>query len=203
MSYIGTDKLGKMFLGELGIAKAYLGNDMVFDGDTTPSVTVVFHPSSFDYDNSVYRSIYSSEPITRAFNPSDNTSPARVYTVYGEGAETDLYFKFDTSTIPEGASIVSVKMVAACVVQTTSSGTVAEREEFVSEGTTDKGVATTINLSTDAKAVDAGSGWTRTSLQNISWHIHFKRGSSNTETSSFIRIYGADLTVKYRIQQNV
>ena len=38
MSYLGTDKIGKMFLGDTEIAKAYLGTDLVFakGGGPTP-----------------------------------------------------------------------------------------------------------------------------------------------------------------------
>lgn len=39
MSYIGTNKVGKMYLGETAIGKAYLGSDLVYDssgGGTTP-----------------------------------------------------------------------------------------------------------------------------------------------------------------------
>lgn len=200
MLFIGTDKVEELFFGDIEAAYVFLGDELVFEDTTTPAVTVTFHPSSFDDDRSVYRSIYSSEPITRALNPSDNASPARVYTVYGEGAETDLYFKFDTSTIPEGAIIASVKMIATCVVQTTTASVVAERQEFVDDGTADIGEGTLINLSTDPKSISAGFGWTRDSLQGITWHIHFKRGTSNTDTSSFIRIYGADLIVKYKVK---
>ena len=37
MSYIGTSKIGGMHLGSTKIAKAYLGSDLVFDGQTTPA----------------------------------------------------------------------------------------------------------------------------------------------------------------------
>ena len=33
MSYIGTNKVGKMFLGDVAIGKAYLGNDLVYSSD--------------------------------------------------------------------------------------------------------------------------------------------------------------------------
>lgn len=39
MSYIGTNKIGKMYLGGTAIGKAYLGDDLVYDssgGGTTP-----------------------------------------------------------------------------------------------------------------------------------------------------------------------
>lgn len=39
MSYIGTTKIGKMFLGEVEIGKAYLGNDLVFQKGGTPTPT--------------------------------------------------------------------------------------------------------------------------------------------------------------------
>ena len=36
MSYIGTTEIGKMFLGDVEIDKAYLGNDLVFSSDVAP-----------------------------------------------------------------------------------------------------------------------------------------------------------------------
>lgn len=43
MSYIGTTKIGKMFLGNTEIAKVYLGTDLVFQngGGPTPPVTTI------------------------------------------------------------------------------------------------------------------------------------------------------------------
>jgi hypothetical protein len=45
MSYIGTNKVGKMYLGGVAIGKAYLGSDLVYDsaggGSVTPSYTAL------------------------------------------------------------------------------------------------------------------------------------------------------------------
>lgn len=41
MSYIGTTEIGKMFLGDVEIDKAYLGNDLVFSKEASLPYTVV------------------------------------------------------------------------------------------------------------------------------------------------------------------
>ena len=44
MSYIGITKVGKMFLGNAEIAKAYLGSNLVFQrGGPSPSPTPIFY----------------------------------------------------------------------------------------------------------------------------------------------------------------
>lgn len=43
MSYIGTTEIGKMFLGDVEIDKAYLGNDLVFNSQQGPLVPVFYN----------------------------------------------------------------------------------------------------------------------------------------------------------------
>lgn len=54
MSYIGTSKLGGMHLGNTKIAKAYLGSDLVYQGQTGPKVTTTTYTREVSGSGSVY-----------------------------------------------------------------------------------------------------------------------------------------------------
>lgn len=72
MSYIGTTKIGKMFLGNTEIAKAYLGTDMVFQkggGSIPPGAT----PVSWLCNNTF------GEYIDTGINPDNTTIVEIVY----------------------------------------------------------------------------------------------------------------------------
>lgn len=65
MSYIGTTKIGGMYLGSTGIAKAYLGADLVFQKGSQPQPQPVF------YDSLVFDGIaYIETDIVPAANSS-------------------------------------------------------------------------------------------------------------------------------------
>lgn len=49
MSYIGTTKIGKMYLGDVGIAKAYLGNDLVFQNGGSPTPPAPIYDAEVEY----------------------------------------------------------------------------------------------------------------------------------------------------------
>ena len=156
-------------------------------------------PSSFDTTNSVYASENSSYPRENGYTNSDSTNYAQFNIVTGSNAETYIYYRFDTSSIPAGATITSVGCTAKGYINTTNSSRITTRQIQLCTGTTAKGSASTISNSTSELTLTAGSSWTYQEVQNIGIRIYVKRGTSNTTSAYNVRFYGATLSIGYAI----
>ena len=153
--------------------------------------TITLHPVSYDTENYSWR---TSSNISRGYTNSSSTTYARfgIPKPYGEAY---VYYKFDTSSIPDGAEIVSV----ACTAKATASGnstTTPVKQIQMATGTTLKGTATTISTSTTERTLDVGQ-WTLAELRDIRIRPYAKTG--NTTSNYNLDFYGATLTIKYRI----
>ena len=156
-------------------------------------------PSSFDTQNSVYASENSSYPIANGYTNSDSSSYAQFNIVTGSGANTYIYYRFDASSIPQGAIITSISCTAKGYINTTNSSRITTRQIYLCTGTTAKGTASTISNSTTELTLSAGSSWTYEEVQNIGVCIHVQRGTSNTTSTYNVRFYGATLTISYSL----
>ena len=166
--------------------------------DISDSVTL--NPSSFDSSNSRYSSVSSSYPIENGYDGGDSTSYAQFVLTTGSNAVTYVYYNFDTSSIPEGATITSVSCQAKGYVSTTNSRYISTRQMQMCTGTTTKGSATTISNSASTVTMSVGS-WTLDELHDAKIRLHVTRGTSSTSsTSYYCRFYGATLTVNYTLQ---
>jgi hypothetical protein len=94
--------------------------------NTTDSV--VMHPTSFDSANSSYASVNSSYPITNGYTEGSSTSYAQFVLTTGSQAYTYIYYNFDTSEIPDGATINSVSCTGKAYVSSTSSSYISTRQ---------------------------------------------------------------------------
>lgn len=153
--------------------------------------TITLHPVSYDTENYSWR---TSSNIDRGYTNSSSTTYARfgIPKPYGEAY---VYYKFDTSSIPDGAEIVSV----ACTAKATASGnstTTPTKQIQMATGTTLKGTPTTINTSATERTLDVGQ-WTLAELRDIRIRPYARTG--NTQSNYNIDFYGATLTIKYRI----
>ena len=83
--------------------------------DTYTSNTV-----SFDSTNSTYASVVSGYPIENGIGDGSGTYAGFVLT-NGSGAVTNVYYNFDCSDIPSGATITSVACRARASRSSTSS----------------------------------------------------------------------------------
>lgn len=162
---------------------------------------VVLAPSSYDEENSVYKSFSSSYPITNAYTGTESDTFARIFTNTGAGAETKFYFKFNTSSIPNNAVIKSVVMKTKLSIQTALTTAIATRNQQVCVGTTEKGATTIFNTTVVTRTLDTGSGWSLSDLANISLYLQVVRGTTNTATNFQIDVYGADLIVDYNLPE--
>lgn len=154
--------------------------------------TITAHPSGVSSDHA-YASISSTE---NAYNPSSNTTYATINLTTGSGAVTYVYFTFDFSEIPAGSTINSVSCSAKTYINTTNSSRITTRQAQLYSGSTAKGSASTISNSTSAYSMTPGT-WTRDELQDASLRIYVKRGTSNTTSTYYVRVYGATFTVEY------
>ena len=156
--------------------------------------TIVAHPTNVANDHA-YASISST---TSGYTDASSTSYATINLTTGSGATTYIYFTFDFSDIPAGATIDSVSCSAKAYINTTNSSRITTRQIQLYSGTTAKGSASTISNSTTAFDMTAGT-WTRSELQNARIRLYGVRGTSNTTSTYYFRFYGATFTVNYSI----
>ena len=154
--------------------------------------TITLHPSSYDEENYSWRT-YSN--IARGYTSSSSTTYARFGIPY-KGGEAYIYYKFDTSSIPNGAEIVSVACTAKAKADGNSS-TTPQKKIQMATGTTLKGTATTLTSTATARELDVGT-WTLAELRDIRVRPYAKTGSS-TQSNYNLDFYGATLTITYRI----
>ena len=199
MSYIGTTEIGKMFLGDVEIDKAYLGSDLVFSGVPVPQqYTITVYPSSYDTTNSSFGGFVSGYGADNAYASATSTSQCRALLRTGANAVSTVYWKFDLSSIPAGAEITSISLQAKVLISNTTYCPTAYL--CVCEGTTEKGNHSSVTSnSASTKTLDVGSGWTRDKLQNLSLLYYSKRGTSNTTKQCYQGFYGSTLIVNYSV----
>ena len=156
--------------------------------------TITVHPTGVA-DDHAYASISNQ---TNGYNESSNTTYATINLTTGSGATTYIYYIFDFSDIPVGATIDSVSCTAKAYINTTNSSRITTRQMQLYTGTTAKGSANTISNSTTAQTMTPGT-WTRDELQNARIRLYGVRGTSNTTSTYYFRFYGATFTVNYSV----
>lgn len=184
MSYIGTTEIGKMFLGSVEIDKAYLGNDLVFSSEPEkPKYTFTANPSSSGGTSTVSNA-------SRAYTDENSTTYANPR-LGGNNVANSWYFKFNTSSIPQSATIISVSCKARAKLTATS--TVSPRTIGLYSGSTLKG--STQNLTTSDKIFTfSGETWTLEELSDARVTVNATKSSGS---SPWLYFYGATLTVEY------
>lgn len=154
--------------------------------------TRTFYPGEYeDSSSTAYGFTNPSNPVGKG---STNTTYAEFLTRKYQSSY--VYWPFDTSIIPDNATIDSVTCTvkARCSSATNSSGSVQ-----LYSGTVAKGSATSVSSDNTSSAmmlsISPGT-WTRQELASIRLRTDAKSGSYVT---SFY-FYGADLTVTYTYQ---
>ena len=170
-------------------------------GTITKQETLSAHPTSYDTTHHSYASISTQYPITNAYTDSSSTSYAQVSWKTGSNAETYVYLKFDFSDIPANATIKTVTAKAKGYVNTTNSSRVTSRQMQLATGTTLKGSALTLSTSTSEQTFSNVGTWTRNELLNAGIRYYVKRGTSNTSSTYYIRMYGATMSVTYEWEE--
>ena len=129
--------------------------------------------------------------IDRAYTNSSSTTYCRFN--INTNTTGAIYFIFDTSSIPPGATISSVTAQFKARVSNTTR--VSSTGAQLYSGTTAKGSSTAFASTTaSVRSITAGS-WTRSELNDLRLYVT-GRGSSST-SSKRIDFYGADITITY------
>ena len=152
------------------------------------------HLVSYDSEYSAY----SVSNLANAYADSTNTSYAQINLTRNANAVTQIFYNFDTLNIPSGATINSVSCTCKCSINTTTASRVATRQAQLYSGSTAMGTAYDVANSTTAFSITAGT-WTAAQLANAKLRLYAVRGTSNTTTSYYFRLYGATLTVSYTL----
>lgn len=154
--------------------------------------TITLHPTSYDTENYSWRT-YSN--ISNGYADSTSMSYAR-FGIPKPHGEAYVYYKFDTSSIPDGAEIVSVSCRAKAVASGNSTTTPVKQIQMAT-GTTLKGSPTTIPASSpsaERDIADVGT-WTLAELRDIRVRPYARTG--NTSSNYNLDFYGATLTITY------
>jgi hypothetical protein len=117
------------------------------------SDTITAHPTGVA-DDHAYASVSN---ITNGYAESSNTNYATINLTTGTSATTYIYFTFDFSSIPAGATIDSVSCTVKAYINTTNSSRITTRQIQLYSGTTAKGSASTVSNSTTAFSMTTGT----------------------------------------------
>lgn len=152
--------------------------------------TITLHPTSYDTEN---YSWYSISNVARGYTDASSTTRA-IIDCNNYGSEAYIYYKFDTSQIPDGAEIVSVECKAKLAISGNSTTTPIKSVQMFT-GLTAKGNPTTASSSVTTYTLDVGT-WTLAELRDIRIRPYMKEGT-NTSSRYSISFYGATLTITY------
>ena len=168
----------------------------------TPVTLIVNQESgtSQEYTLSVNPSSYSgtANSPSSAYDSETTTNYATTYLEKGANAETYCYFKFNTSSLPANATIVSVECKAKAYINNVTASYIATRQIRMYSGTTAKGTAQNITNSATIFTF-SGETWSLSELADARVRIYAKRGTGSVNSNFQMRFYGATLTIKYTI----
>lgn len=163
----------------------------------TDSVTV--NPSGYTGLTSLTTN--TNYPVTNGYANASSTTYARF--TLSSGATGYLYFTFDTSAVPEAATITSITGIVKVRVSSTSTVTNTKCQLYTN--TTAKGnnvtfASTSSSNTVSISATNAGS-WTRSELTNLRLRIGGTGASSSGGGSSsrYIYFYGANIVINYSL----
>ena len=137
----------------------------------------------------------SSYPETRGYNDTTNTSFAR-WTL-STNSTGYIYYTFDTSEIPSGATITSVTAKARAYVGNTTRVTNTKCQLF--SGTTAKGTNATFasTSNTNIVTLSPGNSWSRSDLNDL--RIKIGATGSSSSSSKYVYFAGAEVTITYTV----
>ena len=159
------------------------------------------HPVSYDSGYSAY----SLNNPTRAYKDSgDTTNYAQVNLTRGQGGETSIYFNFSFN-IPSEATITAVSCTATCMINRTVATNITTRQIQLYAGSTAKGSASSVVNSTNLMTLDVGNAntWSASDVNNAKLRLYAVRGTVNTTSNYYFRLYGATMNVSYSYNETI
>lgn len=158
----------------------------------TITTSTTFNPSSYDTTDYQW---HSASSIENGYADTTNTTYSTIGDTRGSNAETWIYYKFDTSSIPDGATINSVSCKAKAYGNGNTTN-VQPKWMCTFSGTTQKGSTYNLGTSTAVRTLTVGS-WTLAEIRDARIKLYAKRGTGNVNTNYVLRMYGAEFTVNY------
>lgn len=158
--------------------------------------SVTLNPSG--YSDLTSLTTATNYPITNGYTDTSSTTYARL--TISSGATGYVYFTFDTSAIPENATIDSI--AATAKVRVSSTTTVTNTVCQLYSNTTAKGSNTTFASTSTSNIVTLTPGtWTRQELENLSLRIGGTGASSGGGggNTRYIYFYGANVVINYSV----
>ena len=137
----------------------------------------------------------TSYPIDRGYNDTSNSSFARF--TLNTNSTGYIYYTFDTSGIPESATITGITAKARAYVGNTTRVTNTVCQLY--SGTTARGSNETFATTSTSNIVtlSPGTGWTRALLNDLRIQIG-ATGSSST-SSKYVYFAGAEVVITYTV----
>lgn len=166
------------------------------------SYTFTGIPVAYDSVNSQVYGITPNNPANNGLTNADSTTRATFSSFTQTYSETNIYYNFDCSSIPNNATIISVSCEFKAAI---SSNYFNTRIGQLCHGTTKKGSPTTVTNTSATSSTpvkqpinDCGT-WTREELNDIKILIQGIRG---TNTNVFgISFFGATLNIEYTLPE--
>lgn len=162
--------------------------------------TITLHPSQVVAEESTYDSVSANAPLTKPIGKgAANTTYAEIYLVRGRQTQTYVTYRFNTSSIPAGATIKKVKLRAKGDVSSENTYVISitrvsllSGQDVLAESNDYAFGEMTSTVAVTATTV------TRAQLEDAKIKLFVQRGGGgNTNDQEFMRFYGADLIVEY------
>ena len=157
--------------------------------------TVTLVPSGYTGLTNITTSTNSSYKMDNGYNDENHSSNyARL--VLQTSTTGYVYWTFDVSEIPAGATITSISAKARVRVNNTNYVTSTKCQLYT--GTTAKGSNSTFASTSSSNIVTLTTGtWTRSELNNL--RLFIGGTGSSSSNSKYIYFYGASVTVNYSV----
>lgn len=163
--------------------------------------TITLHPSQVFEADSDFKSVDAAHPFDEAFGRSqDSATYAQWYMLDGGAVTTQVQYGFDISTIPVNATIQRITVYAKCQAEDERLFYAGNTTIAIKDGTQTVVKTNNMAFGKTAKIVSlSDTSFTREQLNNIRISINATRGYLGTNTSFWVRFYGADLVVEYEV----
>ena len=140
-------------------------------------------------------SVDSSYPITRGYSNADSTEYTRFNIT--QSTTGSVFFLFDTSGIPAGATITNVTARGKARVSNTTRVTNTVMQLYSGSSTAIGNNTTFGNTTASTYTLNTGTTWTRASLNDL--RLKIGGTASSSSSSKRIDFYGADVTITYSV----
>lgn len=162
----------------------------------TTSGSMEKSPTGYSSTYSSYASISSSYPISNGYANSSSTSYCYMTCNTGRNASSYLSYVFSISGIPSGSRITSVTCKAKARVSNTRYFQSATQQLYYYGTAKGSPVSILSTTASERDITDCGT-WTYDEIFNVMIRFTGTRGTSNTTSAAYLRIYGTTLTIGY------